>query len=264
MSDSPCILLSHVFIDKLSLEYKAKLKQVEFSIRHFRTNNPNSYIILTGHGYIPKKFYKLCDYVYWEKNIDKNEVGKGHPRFVNIGLDHAIKMKFKYILKSRADSIFLIPNFFNWCIDKLGNKKYLVTQQSFNNNSRLGDLFVFGETEFFKKCWKLENWYNYESGLEPHAVNFIENTNSRSLVEAINKDAVYLNIYTLKWICFNGKGNWSKLRFRKKSMLKNKIRNFEKYLWGTSEKWHVWNSNGDLINYSEEGLILESHFKVNL
>jgi hypothetical protein len=31
-------------------------------------------------------------------------------------------------------------------------------------------------------------------------------------------------------------------------MLQNNLLNFEKYLWGSKEQWHVWDKKGNLIH----------------
>ena len=46
-----CIILTHAFIRE---EEVYKLELLEFAIKHWRYNNPNSYIILAGHGLQPK------------------------------------------------------------------------------------------------------------------------------------------------------------------------------------------------------------------
>ena len=71
-----CILLSHVFIDKGVNPYdtgtqwyngsniqQMKIDQANFSVEHFRKNNPDAYIIVTGHGIKPNKLNDYCDYV---------------------------------------------------------------------------------------------------------------------------------------------------------------------------------------------------------
>ena len=45
-----CILLSHVFIRDTE---QHKLETVEFALQHWRQNNQNAYIIVTGHGLQP-------------------------------------------------------------------------------------------------------------------------------------------------------------------------------------------------------------------
>lgn len=257
MNNKQCILLSHVFVDPKEKKKRSKLKYIEFSVMHYKQNNPDAYIILTGHGLIPKKAKKYCDFFYWEENLDLDEIGKGHPKFVNIGIDHAINKGFKYLLKSRADSVCLIPNIFDWCEKQLKKKKYLVTQQSFREPPRLGDLFIFGELNFFKKCWDTTNWYEFKSGLEPHANNFIGLSNSDNLVDAIKDKGVFVDIYRLKWICFRGPGNWNILKTKKKQIIRNNLISFEKYLWGTAENWHEWDSDGNLIKSFDKELITE-------
>ena len=63
-----CIILTHTFVRE---EEVYKLELLEFAIKHWRYNNPNSYIILAGHGLRPK--VNECDYVHWEEKINENK-----------------------------------------------------------------------------------------------------------------------------------------------------------------------------------------------
>ena len=82
--------------------------------------------------------------------IFKSEIGYGHPVLVNVGIDHAIQNGFTHILKTRLDGIHLIPNIFDWCLNELGDKKYLTTQITSKDEMVLCDLFNFSEVNFMK------------------------------------------------------------------------------------------------------------------
>ena len=150
-----CILLSHVFIK--AFEYQ-KIDKVNFALEHFRNNNPNSYIIVTGHGKKPNNLKTYCDYVYWPQKIIRSEINYGHPYLVNKGIDHAISKGFKYLLKTRLDSIHLIKDLFKYSLNNLKEKNYLTTQITTWDNPNLCDLFNFSKTLFMKKCWDINNW----------------------------------------------------------------------------------------------------------
>ena len=55
-----CILLTHVFIEN---NEHHKVDQSNFVVEHFRKNNPDAYIIVTGHGLKPNSLEKYCDHV---------------------------------------------------------------------------------------------------------------------------------------------------------------------------------------------------------
>ena len=119
-----CIILSHVFVRP---DEQYKLEQIEFSVRHYRQNNPDSYIILTGHGLLPSnETFDLCDFIHWDRIIIEEEIGKGHPRSVRVAIDHVIQNSFIWIFKCRADSVILRPNITEYCAEKIGNKRILL------------------------------------------------------------------------------------------------------------------------------------------
>ena len=144
-----CILLSHVFIRKFEF---SKLDKVNFAVEHYRLNNPNAYLIVTGHGEKPSKLDSYCDYVYWSDEIIESDINYGHPVLVNKGIDHAIYKGFTYILKTRLDSIHLRKNLYLYALENLKDKLYLTSQISAWENPILCDLFNFSSTSFMKKC----------------------------------------------------------------------------------------------------------------
>ena len=232
-------------------------------MKHFRLNNPESYIILTGHGLKPTEVEQYCDFIHWENEIIESEIGYGHPKLVNLGIQHAISKGFDYLLKTRADSINLRKNIFKWCLDNLDNKKYLITQPTVLDSKQLGDLFLFGDINFFKKCWDLDNWDYEISGLEPHANNFIKASDANTFREALIKNASLKNIYNLRWICLRGPGNWEKLKKKKNKLLLNKLFKFRKYLWGSSEGWFSWSARGKLKKQKLNNLTEDNFVTLN-
>ena len=256
-----CILLSHVFIREFEYD---KLNKVNFALEHYRKNNPNSYIIATGHGKKPSNLKSHCDYIYWPEKIIKSEINYGHPILVNKGLDHAISKGFNYILKTRLDSIHLIKNIFDYSIKNLGNKLYLTSQISTWNNLNLCDLFNFSTTMFMKKCWDIDIWKCTDnSGLYYHARNFQTACKDENWNKCIKENCVIKNIHTLRWIDLRSKNNWNILKHQKKELMENNLINFRNYLWGSSEGWIVWNNQGSLVSSNTWGikdLIKENDF----
>ena len=114
-------VFSHIFIRNGDTN---KREMVDFSIRHFKKNNPGVYIILTGHGQKPlESTCSICDYVFWSDKILEKEIGAGHPHLVGLGIDHAINSGFEYILKMRADGILLLDNIAQHCLEVLLKEK---------------------------------------------------------------------------------------------------------------------------------------------
>ena len=77
MNFKGCILLTHVFIEP---GQEQKLDQCNFVVEHYRKNNPNDYIIVTGHGLKPDKLEKYCDYVDWSDELIRSDIGYENPR----------------------------------------------------------------------------------------------------------------------------------------------------------------------------------------
>jgi hypothetical protein len=238
-----CILLTHIFIESSE---DHKLDQSNFVVEHFRRNNPDAYIIVTGHGIKPDKLNEFCDYVDWRPAIIRKEIGYGHPMLVNAGIDHAIGKGFPYLLKTRLDGINLIPNIFDWCMEKLGDKKYLTTQATTLDSLVLCDLFNFGHVDFMKGCWRIDNWYPNHDGLVPHAKNFLDLCPEDKWIDALSKNCVLKDILTLKWIDFRAYNNWETLRGRREEMLLNNLPDYVNFLWGYPG--FSWDSEGNLIN----------------
>ena len=255
-----CILLSHVFIRKFEF---SKLDKVNFAIKHYRKNNPNAYLIATGHGKKPSNLESYCDYVYWSEEIIESDINYGHPVLVNKGIDHAISKGFINILKTRLDSIYLRKNLYIYALENLKDKLYLTSQISSWGNPILCDLFNFSSTTFMKKCWDLNNWEcKDKSGLEYHAKNFQIACKEYDWNKCIREYCKIKNIYNLKWIDFRPNSNWSILRHYKKNLLNNKLINFKNFLWGTKEGWLIWNDSGILESsntWDVEKLITEEN-----
>lgn len=237
-----CILLTHTFVEE---HENYKLDQINFVAKHFRKNNPDAYIIATGHGKKPNQLENYCDYVYWLDDILRSEIGYGHPVLVNVGIDHAIQNGFTHILKTRLDGIHLIPNIFDWCLNELGDKKYLTTQITSKDEMVLCDLFNFSEVNFMKKCWDQRVWNLSKSGLFFHAENFFNACEENAWLDVLKNNCRIKDIYNLKWIDF--RSNWDVLSGKTEEMLDNKLDNYIDYLWGSTEGWLVWDSDGNLI-----------------
>lgn len=238
-----CILLSHVFINK---DEQHKIDAVNFTIQHWRRHNPNAYIILVGHGEIPNESKEYVDCFIWKQKIEKKDINVGHPYCVNLGLDHAIEKGFTKILKARADGINLLDDVCTFSNNHLKDKKILITQQTSIDRMEMGDLFMYGDIKFLKKCWNINTWYPTKTGLTSLAKNFINICKEDTWKSALINNASFINIFNLKWIDF--RANWTELKDMQEQMLQNKLLDFEKYLWGSKEQWHVWDKDGNLIH----------------
>lgn len=236
-----CILLSHVFI-RSNEDWKVEC--VEFALHHWRANNPEAYIIVTGHGLKPN-IEGYCNHIHWPDSIVEDDINVGHPHLVSVGLDHAVQKGFKTVLKSRADTIHAIPNIVVHCKDLINNKKILVTQQTSIDKQEMGDLFLYGDVEVMVKSFNKDKWYPTKTGLTSLANNFLDLCEQDDWHSACIENLAFVDIFNLRWIDF--RNNWNMLKHKKNDMLDNNLSNEHDYYWGATEKWHVWDKLGNLI-----------------
>ena len=238
-----CILLSHVFIREGE---KEKLEAVEFAVKHWGEHNPEAFIIITGHGLRPNNLDQYCNYLIWEDKIIEKELHMGHPYLVSKGLEVAEKKGFRNILKSRADTIHTVRNVFDYAKSLLpDNRKMLVTQQTSLHEQKLGDLFLYGSTALMQQMFNIETWYPTKTGLTSLANNFFALCEEDNWRDACLNNLQLVDICRLKWIDF--RSNWQELKHKKHEMLCNNLSNEHDYYWGVKEKWHVWDTQGNLI-----------------
>jgi len=234
-----CIILTHTYIRK---NESHKLEPLEYAVSHFRKNNPNDYIIVAGHGLRPKVD---CDYFFWEDQINEKDLNVGHPRLCNIAFDHALEKGFTKAMKTRADSIHLIENVCEYSRNLLGDKKILVTQQTNIERQMIGDLYMFGELDFLKKCWNIDTWYPTRTGVTSLANNFFSLVSENDWRQACLNNLAFVDIYNLKWICLQK--NWQEVEAHKKNVLDNDLPNWHNHLWGSKQKWHTWDTQGNFV-----------------
>jgi len=235
-----CIILTHAYVRANELQ---KLEVLEFAIKHWRHNNPDSYIILAGHGLKPNA--TECDFVHWEKEINERDINVGHPRLCNIAYDHAKAKGFTKVLKSRADSIHLLKNICSQADTLLKDKKMLVTQQTNIDSQKIGDLFLYGQLDFIKECWNVDTWYPSTTGVKSLANNFIATVKENNWRDACLNNLAFVDIYNIKWICLQK--NWQEVNANKDNVLDNNLSNWHNHLWGSKQKWHTWDKDGNFI-----------------
>lgn len=250
------ILLSHVHIRE-NEKYKCEI--LDTSIGHYRYNNPNSYIMLTGHGLAPnERTLKLCDAYYWQEEIDEKEIGTGHPKLVNVGINFAFENRFEYIFKCRADSIILIPDIADHCLEILRSEKrpILISKGTAFRDFWFGDLFMFAESKLMKDIWRMDNWEFATNGLENLGRNLIRmHTGSdpgewSNYIAADNNKwesflrsrASYRDPSTVKWVDLQGphphnSKKWEEIKKRFSSdILYANAFDYKPYIW--AEDWN--------------------------
>ena len=184
--NSNCLLLSHVWIGE---NQQHKKDTIDTCVNYFRSNNSNLYIILTGHGELPyERTLDLCDWVDWRKEVDKSEIGRGHPKLVTSGLLHAKEKGFNKVLKQRADCIVATNDAHKYYDSLLGDKKFLVTRHP-STPKVIGDLLMYGDIDVFLDGWNISKWNPDVDGM----INF---TNTLTK----HNDLEFTTIEKMKWV----------------------------------------------------------------
>lgn len=193
------------------LPWAEKLKRVEFALTHLRHFNQNAYIIMTGHGRRPANL-SLCNYHEWNDRhepLDEHGYVAGMPaqfKYVWLGIDHAKRRGFTRLLKTRGDSIIGIPNITTHCQQILDSesKRLLITQQTgTGGNGRLGDCFMYGDTDLLWGTWHIDNPVTNHDGLQNTANNFRVALNkvSSDWFDLVKETCAFRDVDHLKFCC---------------------------------------------------------------
>jgi hypothetical protein len=242
-----------------------------------RQNNPNSYIILIGHGHYPKKStIDLCNYFEWEEShpIDAGGTLINNPAqftYVSKGIKHAIKMGYKYCLKTRGDSLIGLPNIVDYCHNEIKkeNKNILVTQQTGNILYKMGDCFMYGNIELLDSIWDYNNSIFHIDGLQNTGANFIKyftgehppknfDPNKKLYLdltweELLKQKVCFRDIFKIKFCDLR----WNFHDLEQKGwelvtnlILQNKL-DFNEILWGKKNGWHLFDDEGQLVSQAD-------------
>ena len=154
-------------------------KIINLSIKYFKKNNPQTYIILSGHGETPlKETIDLCDYVFWEELWDLKDNGyvvDNPAQYYHVmkGVEHATKQGFDYCLVTRPWCLIGLPNVIEYCHDIITkeNKSILLTQSTSMKTYEVGDLLMYGKIDVMNGIWS-EPVLNNEAGLVNTGMKF--------------------------------------------------------------------------------------------
>jgi hypothetical protein len=185
------LVLSHIFVREG--EQDPKFNWTEKAIKKNRELKEDFYIVLCGHGvHPPRGITKAVDEVFWNQNIDEKQLGTGHPSLCIKGFEICISAGCKYTLKNRA---------YDYAENKdIFNHELLLSEQTHLQKGIIGDLFMYGETEYLLKWWSQSDWNYGPDGLH----NLFEKS---SAMEGFVQKATYLNPEQLGWKTFEDDSN---------------------------------------------------------
>ena len=249
-----------------------KIEIIDTTISQLRALNPNSYIILVGHGLTPhKKTISKCDHFIWEDlhSIDGGGTVTGMPaqyKSVSKGVKAAKERGFKYCLKTRGDSLVGKRDIISYCHQVISEeqKKILLTQQTGRSLYKFGDCFMYGEMDLIDSIWDLNNHPFHNDGLRHTGASFVkhftgqfppkEYDQDRELFNGMNweqmlreyasfRNLTRFNFCDLRWNYNDLKGpSWNSYR---EKMLNNTY-DYSTIWWGTKNGWHIFDSDGNL------------------
>jgi len=269
-------------------------KIINLSIKYFKKNNPQTYIILSGHGELPlQETTDLCDYIFWEELWDLKDNGyviDNPAQYYHVmkGVEHATKQGFDYCLVTRPWCLIGLPNVIEYCYDIITkeNKSILLTQSTSRDTYEVGDLFMYGEIDVMNGIWS-EPVLNNEAGLVNTGMKFYQHFMKKEppLGPAIEGEDDYMRtpLDRSEWINLL-KNNASfrdvykfmfvDMRFEYKNIFSlgwenvvddvlNGTFDFYEFLWGGKNGWVEFDSTGNVITnkfskyYTEQNWLTE-------
>lgn len=237
-----------------NLTASQKVKLVSYAIEHLRKFNPNSYIIITGHGHRPPNL-DTCDDYYWEEPclpLDEHGYVRGMPaqfQFVSRGLERALEKGYTRVLKTRGDCLIGIPNITHHCNRILEEEKtqLLITQQT--GLERMGDCFMYGDLKLLHSIWHHSNEVHNLDGLQNTAINF-RNAVGNHLVKWLKLIRTYCSfrdVNKLKFTCLRWNfHNLKELTPPISDQLLDPKFDFDSYHWGRTTGWHYFDADGNM------------------
>ena len=250
-----CIILTHQFIlpEKInSRKYgfhtshgeKWKIKVFDFCVSHFKKNNPDAMIIITGHGIQPpQEILNKADRVYWSPEIIDGEIGAGHPFLVSEGLKIAKEEGMTHVCKTRLDTVNLIEDICSFCHNFIieDEKEVLNTFYS-KTHYLLMDLFNYGKIETLQKMYDPENWRVWwsPSGTASLAKKYINNVlgkevtfpfNRKVWEKMVNQKIKFVNTETIKWINLRKHNQLIGNKEKEELIMNNDFLNLKEFVW---------------------------------
>lgn len=184
------LVLSHIFVRP---NEEHKFVWVANALKEYKKLDKDFHIVLCGHGVQPPQdIINEVNEVFWEEQIKEDELGRGHPYFCIKGFEMCQTAGCEYTLKNRAYDY--IEN------SKVFNQELVITEQTDLNRQYIGDLFMYGETNYLLNWWKAKDWNYRTNGL----TNLFEN-----MPENFKEKAVYISPKNLGWRSYEfNKGYW--------------------------------------------------------
>ena len=185
-----------------------------------------------GHGIKPPEYISNeVDCLYWEDDIDKTQIGFGHPKFCIKGCEILIENQIEKCIKLRAvDTIGNISMFY----DLLDNNDLVLTEQTCLQRKMIGDLLMFGSTSSLLELWSASAWDYSKSGLYnlfDNATILASQKNMR-IEEFLKTFSIFVSPHDIKWYTYDN--NWDSQNSCPRTMFDTC------HLWGASAGYQYY------------------------
>ena len=182
------LVLSHIFVESSE---KTKFDWVEKALEKYKDLGVDFFSVLCGHGLKPpKSLSEQFDEIYWKEEILNREVGRGHPHFSVKGFEICKNAGCQKTLKTRAyDYIENVEIF---------SEHLAISEQTDLSKGIIGDLFMYGETQYLIDWWTKNPWDYSTNGLSNLYKNMPNN---------LPAEALFLSPEKLGWKTFEDNAN---------------------------------------------------------
>lgn len=179
-----------------------KFDMLKYAIEHFDNFYEDFFVVLSGHGVSPpKSILEKIDGLYWEKDIDNQQIGRGHPRMCIKSYEILLKNNINKSIKLRYCDVVgnekLLYNLLNF-------HKLVITEQTCMQKNMIGDLLMIGNTKLMLDLWSSKPWDYNKSGL----YNLFDNAAilDNNTKDFLNKNAYYISPSAIEW--YTLENNW--------------------------------------------------------
>ena len=204
MKNNIGLLFSHLHVRESE---KFKFNMLEYCLDTFDETDLELQYFLSGHGVrVPEEIQKRFSNIYWEPEIDPNEIGRGHPRFCIQGYEMMKRAGISQTIKLRASDIIQnIPKL----AAELETGKIVLTEQTSVDNGIVGDLFMAGPVEEMLSIWKEKAWNYAKSGLYNlfDNISSIAAKNNMSTQKYLEQNAHFVTPQEIGWVTLDN--NWN-------------------------------------------------------
>ena len=223
------LLFSHMHV-RGGEEYKFDI--LEHNINNFRKFQRDFYIIVSGHGIVlPKNILDKIDECYWENTIDKEEIGRGHPKFCKEGYKRLTQNNINKSLKLRFCDFVQNENLFYELLEK---SSVVLTEQTSIERRMIGDLLMFGNTRETLALWNALPWDYSKSGLYNLYDNaeYLAMSNNLNVLEYLKSKYLYVSPEDIGWYSYEN--NWNHTQ-------KTPFESFTpRHLWGKIQNYSYY------------------------